>query len=54
MEYYPGFGFERSDRCGISHVDPVPAEAFMVLGLEDGALEGVRGVVRYRSEFEGV
>lgn len=50
-EYYPRFGFipakEKRLRCEYT----VPDEAFMVLELESGALEGCSGTVKYRSEF---
>jgi predicted N-acetyltransferase YhbS len=29
----------------------VPEEVFMVLGLEEGALEGVKGIVKYHMAF---
>lgn len=52
--YYPRFGFSRaadySIRCGYD----VPEEAFMVMPLRLGALDGVQGVVRYPSVFDGV
>ncbi|HEY9826583.1 MAG TPA: N-acetyltransferase, partial [Stenomitos sp.] len=50
-EYYPKFGFvpakEKRLRCEYT----VPDEAFMVLELEKGALEGCAGIVKYHSEF---
>lgn len=50
-EYYGRFGFtpakEKELRCEYK----VPDEAFMVLELESGALEGCVGMVKYRSEF---
>jgi putative acetyltransferase len=50
--YYPRFGFERASEHGIaSEYDGVPDEAFMILELAPGALEGVSGVARYRREF---
>jgi putative acetyltransferase len=53
-DYYPRFGFvpaaTRNIRCPFS----VPDEAFMVLELNAGALNGVRGTVRYRPEFAGL
>ena len=49
--YYPRFGFEQADSRGIAWEFDAPAEAFMVMELRDGALEGVHGKVRYRPEF---
>jgi putative acetyltransferase len=50
-EYYPRFGFEPTSRRGITCEFPVPEEVFMLKELRAGALEGVRGVVRYHPEF---
>ena len=51
-EYYPRFGFVPASRYGIaSEYEGVPDEAFMVLELVPGGLEGVAGVARYRPEF---
>ncbi|HAF60752.1 MAG TPA: GNAT family N-acetyltransferase, partial [Anaerolineaceae bacterium] len=30
----------------------VPDEAFMVLGLQSGALQGVKGIARYHPAFD--
>ncbi len=49
--YYARFGFEQSDRYAIACEFSAPAEAFMLIGLREGALEGVRGTARYRPEF---
>ena len=50
--YYPRFGFVPASRYGIrSEYENVPDEAFMVLVLVQGALKGVSGVAKYRSEF---
>jgi len=52
-EYYPRFGFELASRHGLnSQWEGVPDEAFMVLVLNAGVLDGVRGVVKYRKEFD--
>lgn len=52
--YCPCFGFQPahhfSIRCGFE----VPEEAFMVLPLREGALDGRTGVVRYLPEFREV
>jgi putative acetyltransferase len=53
-EYYPRFGFTLARPLGIVAPFPVPDEAFMVLELTPGALEGVDGTVRYPAEFDGV
>ncbi|APB32396.1 Putative acetyltransferase [Gloeomargarita lithophora Alchichica-D10] len=49
--YYPRFGFIPAKEKGLVCEYPVPNEAFMVLELEKGALEGYTGTVKYRSEF---
>ncbi len=51
-EYYPRFGFERSTKHGIQWEHDAPEEAFMVMALQEGALRGVSGTVRYRPEFD--
>ncbi len=51
--YYPRFGFAPASSFGIKCPFPAPDEAFMVLELEEGALSGVSGTVRYRPEFGG-
>jgi putative acetyltransferase len=50
-DYYPRFGFIPAKVKGLGCKYLVPDEAFMVLELESGALEGCAGVVEYRSEF---
>jgi putative acetyltransferase len=50
-EYYPRFGFERASTHGIRWEIEVPDEAFMVMELVPGALEGRAGVVQYHAEF---
>jgi putative acetyltransferase len=48
-EYYPRFGFSTGKaRCLAS---PFPPEAFMALELTPGALDGVRGTVKYPDAF---
>jgi len=49
--YYPRFGFIPAKKKGLGCEYSVPDEAFMVLELESGVLEGSFGVVKYRSEF---
>jgi putative acetyltransferase len=48
-EYYPRFGFS-SDRARALK-SPFPAEALMALELTPGALDRVRGRVRYANAF---
>lgn len=52
--YYPRFGFEVAKFRGFSCEYPSPDEAFMVLELAQGALEGKKGLVRYSPEFAEV
>jgi putative acetyltransferase len=49
--YYRRFGFTSASAYGISCPFPVPDEAYMVLELQPGAMQGVRGLVQYRAEF---
>ena len=50
--YYPRFGFVVARTKGISAPFPVvPEEAFMVMELVPGALDGVLGTVRYPLAF---
>ncbi len=52
-EYYPRFGFEIASKYGLtSQWDGIPDEAFMILILDESALEGVSGIARYRKEFD--
>lgn len=53
-EYYPRFGFETAKLLGFSCEYPAPDEAFMVLELEKGALDGRKGLIKYRPEFAEV
>jgi putative acetyltransferase len=48
-EYYPRFGFSMALTRSLE--SPFPAEAFMGLELRPGALDGVRGRVRYPPAF---
>ena len=50
-EYYPRFGFTPAVPHGLRVPFPVPDEAFMVLPLVSGALDGVTGTVAYPPEF---
>jgi putative acetyltransferase len=48
-EYYPRFGFSPEKAQALE--SPFPPEAFMALELAPGALDGVRGKVRYPAAF---
>ena len=50
--YYPRFGFQKASTCGIRCQWEVPDEAFMILVLNQQAMEGISGVARYRNEFD--
>ena len=51
-DYYPRFGFELASKYDITcQWEGVPDEAFMILILDEAAMEGVAGLVRYRDEF---
>ncbi|KAM3100172.1 GNAT family N-acetyltransferase [Phormidesmis sp. 146-12] len=50
-KYYSRFGFTPASEKGLKCEYAVPDEAFMVLELKAGALEGCVGTVKYRSEF---
>jgi putative acetyltransferase len=49
--YYQRFGFIPAKEKQLNCEYPVPDEAFMVLELKKGVLEGWVGLVKYRSEF---
>jgi putative acetyltransferase len=48
-EYYPRFGFTPENARYLA--SPFPPEAFMALQLVNGALDGIRGTVKYPSAF---
>jgi putative acetyltransferase len=50
-EYYPRFGFVPAGQKELRCEYPVPDEVFMVAELKPGALDGQRGLVKYRPEF---
>jgi putative acetyltransferase len=52
-DYYPRFGFVPASMYGIKWEHDAPDEAFMILELRRGSLEGRHGTVRYQPEFEG-
>lgn len=45
--YYPKFGFEKASKYGVKAPFEVPDEAYMILELLPGGLNGVSGVVEY-------
>jgi putative acetyltransferase len=50
--YYPRFGFEPAHTRGLTLPDfDVPQDVFMVIELEAGVRERLKGAVRYSSEF---
>jgi putative acetyltransferase len=51
-EYYPRFGFRPSVEFGIRSEWEVPDEAFMVMELEEGALDDKSGLIKYMPEYE--
>jgi putative acetyltransferase len=50
-EYYPRFGFVPAHTFGLTCEFPSPPEAFMAIELEDGALNGIGGIVHYLPQF---
>ena len=50
-EYYPKLGFIQADRYGIKWEINVPPEAFMVRELRAGALNTIKGIVKYHPKF---
>ena len=52
--FYGRFGFKPAAPLGITWEHDGPPGAFMVLALRRGALRGIRGVVAYRPEFDGL
>lgn len=52
--YYRRFGFAPAAARGLRCALPVPEEAFMVTETRPGALNGARGLVRFRPEFDAL
>ncbi|MEG4516135.1 MULTISPECIES: N-acetyltransferase [unclassified Microcoleus] len=50
-DFYPRFGFIPASTKSLGCEYDVPDEAFMILELENGALQDCSGIVKYRSEF---
>ena len=53
-DYYPRFGFSSARTRGLEALFPVPDEAFMVIELAQGVLNGISGVVVYPAPFNEV
>jgi len=53
-EYYPRFGFVPAVRYALRCQFDVPADVFMLVELDAGALRGVTGLVRYDDAFASV
>jgi putative acetyltransferase len=53
-DYYPRFGFVPSVRYGIKSEYDVPDNVFMIKKLENDALKGLRGMVRYHQAFKDI
>jgi putative acetyltransferase len=51
-DYYPRFGFRPAAELGLRYRGPDFDPFFFVAELENGALEGIRGMVEYLPEFE--
>jgi putative acetyltransferase len=52
--YYPRYGFIRARENGLEAPFTVADDVFMVLALDDGALDGVEGMVKYPVEFDAI
>jgi putative acetyltransferase len=50
-DYYPRFGFSSARAKGLEASFEVPDEAFLVLELAPGALDGIAGVIKYPPPF---
>jgi putative acetyltransferase len=51
-DYYPRFGFQPASRFNIkSQWDDVPDEAFMILVMDDKAMQNVSGTARFSDAF---
>jgi putative acetyltransferase len=50
-DFYPRFGFVPAQPKGINCEFDVPEEAWMILELEQGALTGRKGTVKFQPEF---
>ncbi len=51
-DYYPKFGFEIASKYGIKcQWDDVPDEAFMIMILDKEKMSDIRGVAKYKDEW---
>jgi putative acetyltransferase len=50
--YYSRFGFGQASKLGVRCKWNVPAEAFMVLALDEDAMRDASGMARYRDEWD--
>jgi putative acetyltransferase len=50
-KYYPRFGFSPARAQGLEAPFAVPDEAFLVLELVPGVLDGITGMVKYPPPF---
>jgi putative acetyltransferase len=53
-DFYPRFGFVPAENHGLRWEHDAPSEAFMVKALITGALQDVRGIAKFRPEFDNV
>lgn len=53
-QFYPRFGFQPAHALGLRPPFDVPADAFLALGLQVGALNDIKGLVEYPPEFAQV
>lgn len=51
-EYYPRFGFVPAARFGVRCVYDAPEEAFMLVELQPGYLDGAQGTIFYHATFD--
>lgn len=53
VDYYPRFGFKPASEYGITSEwdEQIQEDAFMVLELHTGRLDGITGIARYAEEF---
>jgi putative acetyltransferase len=53
-DYYPRFGFMTAARRGLMCEYDAPDDAFMVLELRQGYLDGAVGMIRYHPAFDAL
>ena len=53
-DYYTNLGFSSASANHIEAPFPIPDEAFMVLELVPGVLDGISGIVKYPAAFDNV